>query len=206
LILGLGAGWQEREHHLFGFDLLEVSSRLDRFEEGMEVTTRLLQSNDPVTFEGTYFQIREATLLPRPQKTGGPRILVGGNGKKRTLKNVVRYAHEWNGNFLTPEAFSERNMILDEMLTAAGREPESVRRSLMTGCLFGKDETALNEKVAAFDATLEDIQRHGFIAGNADAVNEQLGRLEEAGVQRIMLQWLDLDDLEGLEALAKAVL
>jgi F420-dependent oxidoreductase-like protein len=206
LILGLGAGWQEREHHLFGFDLLEVSSRLDRFEEGMEVTTRLLQSNDPVTFEGTYFQIREATLLPRPQKTGGPRILVGGNGKKRTLKNVVRYAHEWNGNFLTPEAFSERNMILDEMLTAAGREPESVRRSLMTGCLFGKDETALNEKVAAFDATLEDIQRHGFIAGNADAVNEQLGRLEEAGVQRLMLQWLDLDDLEGLEALAKAVL
>jgi F420-dependent oxidoreductase-like protein len=206
LILGLGAGWQEREHQLFGFDLLDVRSRLDRFDEGMEVTTRLLQSDDPVTFEGTYFQIREATLLPRPQKKGGPRILVGGNGKKRTLKNVVRYAQEWNGNFLTPEAFSERNMILDEMLAAAGREPESVRRSLMTGCLFGKDEAALNEKVAAFDAKLEDIQRHGFIAGNADAVNEQLGRLEEAGVQRLMLQWLDLDDLEGLEALAKAVL
>jgi F420-dependent oxidoreductase-like protein len=206
LILGLGAGWQEREHQLFGFDLLDVRSRLDRFDEGMEVTTRLLQSDDPVTFEGTYFQIREATLLPRPQKKGGPRILVGGNGKKRTLKNVVRYAQEWNGNFLTPEAFSERNMILDEMLAAAGREPESVRRSLMTGCLFGKDEAALNEKVSAFDAKLEDIQRHGFIAGNADAVNEQLGRLEEAGVQRLMLQWLDLDDLEGLEALAKAVL
>ncbi|HMD80569.1 MAG TPA: LLM class flavin-dependent oxidoreductase, partial [Anaerolineales bacterium] len=95
LTLGLGAGWQNREHHLFGFDLLEPKSRFDRFEEGMEVVTRLLQSDEPVTFEGRYFQIRGATLLPRPQTKGGPRILVGGEGK-RTLTNVAHYAVEWN--------------------------------------------------------------------------------------------------------------
>ena len=72
LTLGLGAGWQEREHALFGFDLLEPNSRFDRFEEGMEVVTRLLQSDEAVTFEGKYYQLRGATLLPRPQRPGGP--------------------------------------------------------------------------------------------------------------------------------------
>lgn len=206
LILGLGAGWQEREHTLFGFDLLDVKSRLDRFDEGMEVVTSLLQSEDPVTIEGRYFQIHGATLLPRPHKNGGPRILVGGNGRTRTLANVVRYAQEWNGNFLSLEQFSDRNTRLDEMLSAAGREPQSVHRSLMTGCIFGINEASIKEKLAAYESTLEEVQQYGFIAGSAGKIQDQLGRLEEAGLQRIMLQWLDLDDMAGLEALANAVM
>ena len=205
LTLGLGAGWQDREHHLFGFDLLEPKSRFDRFEEGMEVVTRLLQSNEPVTFEGQYFQIRGATLLPRPQRKGGPRILVGGEGK-RLLANVVRYAVEWNCAMQNATDFSRLNKSLTEMLTAAGKQPESVRRSMMTNCVFGNDDMALKEKIAARGRTLEQLQQRGIVAGSHDAVLRQLQELEQAGLQRIMLQWLDLDDLDGLEALAKAVL
>jgi len=205
LTLGLGAGWQDREHHLFGFDLLEPKSRFDRFEEGMEVVTRLLQSNEPITFEGQYFQIRGATLLPRPQRKGGPRILVGGEGK-RLLANVVRYAVEWNCVMQNATDFSRLNKSLTEMLTAAGKQPESVRRSMMTSCVFGNDDMALKEKIAARGRTLEQLQQRGIVAGSHDAVLRQLQELEQAGLQRIMLQWLDLDDLDGLEALAKAVL
>jgi len=205
LTLGLGAGWQDREHQLFGFDLLEPKSRFDRFEEGMEVVTRLLQSNEPVTFEGQYFQIRGATLLPRPQRKGGPRILVGGEGK-RLLANVVRYAVEWNCVMQNATDFSRLNKSLTEMLTAAGKQPESVRRSMMTNCVFGNDDMALKEKIAARGRTLEQLQQRGIVAGSHDAVLRQLQELEQAGLQRIMLQWLDLDDLDGLEALAKAVL
>ena len=205
LTLGLGAGWQEREHHLFGFDLLEPKARFDRFEEGMEVVTRLFQGDEPVTFEGQYFQIRGATLLPRPQRQGGPRILVGGEGK-RTLANVVRYAVEWNSVMQSPKQFSKLNERLNKMLTAADRSPESVRRSMMTTCIFGKDASALKEKVAARGRTLEELQQRGLIAGPANAIKEQLHELEQAGLQRIMLQWLDLDDMDGMEALAKAIL
>jgi len=165
LTLGLGAGWQDREHDLFGFDLLDMKPRFDRFEEGMEVVTRLLQSYEPVTFDGKYYQLRGATLLPRPQRKGGPRILVGGSGK-RTLGNVVKYAVEWNCVMLTPEVFSRTNKRLSEMLTAAGRKSESVRRSMMTGCIFGKDDSALNDKVSARKRTLEELQSRGLIAGN----------------------------------------
>jgi F420-dependent oxidoreductase-like protein len=206
LTLGLGAGWQEREHHLFGFDLLEPKARFDRFEEGMQVVTRLLQSEEPVTFEGRYYQLRGATLLPRPQRKGGPRILVGGNGEKRTLTYVVRYAVEWNCVMLLPRDFADRSARLTEMLRAAGRKPEDVRRSMMTNVVFGKDDAALQDKLAARKRTVEEMQARGVVAGSPSQVREQLKALEEAGLQRVMLQWLDLDDLAGLEALAKAVL
>ena len=206
LILGLGAGWQEREHNLFGFELLEPDPRFDRFEEGMQVVTRLLQSKDPVTFEGEYYQLRGATLLPRPRRPGGPRILVGGNGLKRTLSYVARFADEWNSVSLVPQDFARLNSRLDQMLTDAGRDPGSVRRSMMTGCIFGKDDTALQKKLSVRGRTLEQLHQHGTVAGDINTVKQQMVGLERAGLQRIMLQWLDLDDLEGLEALARGVL
>ncbi len=206
LTLGLGAGWQDREHHLFGFDLREPKTRFDRFEEGMEVLTQLLQNAEPVTFEGVYFQIRGAILLPRPQKHGGPRILVGGNGGKRTMSNVVCYASEWNCVMLAPPEFSRLNKRLTELLTEAGKELGSVRRSMMTNCVFGKNDNALNEKFTARGKTVKQLQQRGVVASSSGAVVEQLQELEQAGLQRIMLQWLDLDDLDGLKALAKAVL
>lgn len=206
LVLGLGAGWNEREHHLFGFDLLKPNARFDRFDEGMQVVTRLLQSDDPLTFRGQYYQLSDAVLLPRPQRPGGPRILVGGNGVKRTLSYVVRYASEWNCVSLLPEDFSRLNQRLDEMLHGAGRSPESVRRSMMTGCVFGKDEATLKQKITEYGRTLKELQQRGTVAGSLSAIQEQLAALEEVGLQRIMLQWLSLDDLESLEALAKGIL
>jgi F420-dependent oxidoreductase-like protein len=206
LVLGLGAGWNEREHHLFGFDLLEPKSRFDRFEEGIQVVTQLLQSDEPVTFEGHYYQLRGATLLPRPQRPGGPRILIGGKGVKRTLPYVVRFASEWNCVMLLPDEFARLHARLNEMLLEAGREPESVQRSMMTGCVFGKDEAALNRKIHFYGKTLQEVQGRGVVAGSPSAIQEQLQALEQAGLQRIMLQWLDLEDLESLEALAKAIL
>ncbi len=206
LTLGLGAGWQEREHQLFGFDLLNPKPRFDRFEEGMQVVTRLLQSDEPVTFDGHYYQIRGGTLLPRPHRQGGPRILIGGDGEKRTLPAVVRYAEEWNCVMLLPDGFSRKNILLTEMLSAAGRKPESVRRSMMTGCVFGKNDAALEEKLTVRKHSVEELQARGSVAGSSSQVKEQLHVLEEAGLQRVMLQWLDLDDLDGLESLAKAVL
>ena len=206
LTLGMGAGWQEREHTLFGFDLLEPGARYDRFEEGLEVVTRLLQSDEPVEFVGRYYQVRGARLLPRPQREGGPRILVGGDGGRRMRSLIARYAVEWNCVMLTPEVFVERNQLLTEALRVAGREPGSVRRSMMTGCVFGKDEGAFKDKLSARNRTVEQLHQRGIVAGNPQQVREQLSKLEQAGLECVMLQWLDLDDLEGLEALAKAVL
>jgi F420-dependent oxidoreductase-like protein len=203
LTLGLGAGWQEREHGMYGFDLLEPGPRFDRFEEGLECVTGLLGSEQPVTFEGKYFQLRGASLFPRPGRRGGPPILIGGNGYRRTLPLAARFGAEWNANFLEPGAFERANRRFDELLERAGRAPGSVRRSMMTGCVFARTEAALMKKIAARGRPAEELRKRGVIVGTGGAVQEALQALEDSGVQRVMLQWLDLDDLDGLAGLAE---
>lgn len=204
LVLGLGAGWQEREHRMFGFPLGSLRERFDRLAEGLEVITRLLRDPEPVTFHGRYFHLEEAVLLPRPARPGGPPVLVGGNGPRRTLPLVARYADEWNAVFVTAERFAELNTRLDDLLRAHGRPPQAVRRSLMTGLVFAPTSAELEAKLAGRAA--EELRRRGVIVGTPEAVRDQIATLAQAGVQRLMLQWLDLDDEAGLRALAEAVL
>ena len=209
LTLGLGAGWQEREHNNYGFDLLDIDDRFDRFEEGVEVIASLLQSDQPVDFNGEYFQLEEGILLPRPQRPGGPPIMIGGNGLKRTLPLAARYAREWNALMNTPEQFAELNYHLDGLLADQSREPGEVHRSMMVGCIFANDETQLKERVAArfgSERTVEDLRQRGAIVGTAEQMVAQIGQLEQAGVQKVLLQWIDLDDIDGLETIASKVL
>lgn len=208
LILGIGAGWQEREHNNFGWDLLDITERFNRFQEGLEVITRLLKNDNPVDFKGNYYQLNEAILLPRPQRKEGPPILIGGNGKRKTLPLTARYANEWNALFLSPKEFGERNALLDEYLTSEGRQPEEVKRSMMTGCIFGLTNAEVESKVntrTKGQRTVDDLQQRGLVVGTSDEILDQINRFEKAGVQRLMLQWLDLDDIDGLRAMAEAI-
>jgi F420-dependent oxidoreductase-like protein len=204
LTLGVGAGWQEREHTAFGFDLLDVAARMERFQEGLEVMSRLLRSDAPVSWQGRYYRLHEAVLLPRPQRPGGPPILIGGNGPRRTLPLAAAYADEWNAVLIPASHFSQLNATLDGLLAEQGRPASAVRRSLMTGIFFGHDQAALDARLQGRDPA--SLRQRGILVGAASAVQEQLAALAQAGVQRVMLQWLALDDLAGLEALAKAVL
>jgi F420-dependent oxidoreductase-like protein len=209
LTLGIGAGWQEREHTNYGWDLLPTKQRLDRLEEGVEVISHLLKSDEPVDFSGTYYHLHEAILLPRPKRRGGPPILVGGNGVSRTLRIVAKYAQEWNAIFISSAEFAELNRRLDKYLKSIGRKPHEVRRSLMTSCIFGIDQNEVKRKVDSRthgQRTLAEVRQRGTIAGTADEIVEQCQMLSKAGVQRVMLQWLDLDDVAGLEAMAKGIL
>ncbi len=205
LTLGLGAGWNEREHHMFCFDLLPVPERFARFREGIEVVTRLLRSDQPVNFQGQYYCLHDAILLPRPGRAGGPPILIGGNGPERTLPLVARYADEWNAVSLTPDEFRQANARLNKLIQENGRQPEEVRRSMMTGCVFGSNPQQVQERVARRTQgkrTPEELREHGLVVGTIDEIRVQLRALEAAGLQMVMLQWLDLEDMPGLEQMA----
>jgi F420-dependent oxidoreductase-like protein len=207
--LGLGAGWQEREHTNFGWELLELQDRFRRFEEGLEVISQLLKSDNPVDFQGEYYQLNEAILLPRPKRPNELPILIGGNGPKRTLPLVARYADEWNALFITPDKFAELNKKLNELLETEKRQPKSVRRSLMTGCVFGSNDAQVKDKVKSRGTgklSVAELKERGLVIGTPDDIIEQIRSFAEAGVERIMLQWLDLDDIDGLEAMANNIL
>ena len=171
LHLGIGAGWQEREHTNYGYYLGSVSERIARLRESAQIITHLLRSAEPLTFPGKYFNLREAVLLPRPKRATP--LVIGGNGRQLTLPLAARFADEWNASFRTAEQFSELNAHLDTLLDREGRARSAVRRTLMTRLRYG----------------------------SRDEVREQVAALEAVGVQRLMLGWPELDDLDGIAAL-----
>jgi F420-dependent oxidoreductase-like protein len=204
LRLGIGAGWQKREHEAYGFELLDTDRRFARFEEGLRVITLLLRNEDPVSFDGEFYRLRDAVLMPRSPRAGGPPIVIGGNGPRRTLPLVARYADEWNAVLVTPERFAELNTRLDKLLQEAGRSPEAVRRTLMTRAVSGRTTADVERKLEGQSAA--ELRDRGIVVGTGPEVAEQLVGLDEAGVERVMLQWLETDDVDGLGAMAEWVL
>ena len=175
LRFGVGAGWQEREHFNYGYGLGNVPERMGRFREGVEIIAHLLHSDEPLTYKGKRFELHDAVLLPRPSHKVP--IVIGGAGRHVTLPLVVRYADEWNCGPRSPEQFKEANTYLDRLLDKAGRPRSSVRRSMMT---FVRDR-------------------------KPSQVKDEVLALDAAGVQRVMLNWPNFDDMAGIAALAKAL-
>lgn len=203
LRLGLGAGWMVREHDEWGFELLDLDARFKRYEESLEIASRLLRDVGPVFFEGEYYPLHDAEIVPNPILQGRIPIVIGGNGPRRTLPLAARFADEWNGVYISRDDFRSRNQLLDELLEAQGRKPEDVRRTVMTRIIFGKDEAQVAERLAGDDA--DELRAAGQVVGAAEQIPEQLRAWEDAGAAGIMLQWVDdLDDLEGIAALGQA--
>lgn len=210
--LGVGAGWNEPEHIAYGLPFPAAKERLDRLEEALRLM-RALWSEDEASFEGRYYSLHGATMLPRA--TGGrPWVTIGGAGERRTLRLVAQYADEWNCVALTPEAYRAKRDILERHCSEVGRDPATIRRSMMIFGAMGRTnadvERALGKlpgRVAGpLDAALRDrLRARGMLLGTADAVVEELGRLAEAGVEEVQLQHLDFDSDEGPEFIAAEI-
>lgn len=219
-VLGVGAGWMEREHEMFGYELGDIRTRMDRFEEGLAVVTGLLRSPEPFTFEGRFFQMREAVIMPRPQRPNGPPILVGGKGPKRSLPLVARYADIWNVDFMAVDLLRERSALLDQLLVKEGRQPGDVKRTAAVRVFCGKDPAELDQRLRGLhlifpdwaalssEERLEKVRQTfgGSVIGTPEEVVEQLRAYTEVGLDELMLHWSVSGDIEGLRLLAEYVL
>lgn len=216
MVLGLGAGWMQREHEMFGYPLLDIPARMERFQEGLQVVWSLLKSDSPVSFDGKYYNLRQAEILPRPYKT---RVLVGGNGVNKTLRLAAKYADVWNGVQLSPAQFTALAATLNRYLWEEGREPSSVKKTASTFIYFGSNRNGLEQRVmrfrradeAARDLPLDELltrlrARNNSITGLADDVIPQIRAYADASVEELMLQIFDSDDLDGLNGFAEQVM
>jgi F420-dependent oxidoreductase-like protein len=203
LRVGLGAGWNEFEHKAFGFHLGSLDERFARLEDALNIVRQLTRSPQPTSYQGAEFSIDGAMLMPRSPRADGPPIVIGGNGPKRTLPLVAKHADEWNAVFLDADGVRERNVRLDELLAAEGREPGAVKRTLMTRGLVARTEAELAAKESP--EKLEELRARGAVVGTPNEIVDRLGRLAEAGVAGVQLQWIDLDDMTGLELIASEV-
>ena len=206
LVLGMGAGWQEREHKRFGIPYYDFPTRYQMLEEALQVTRMLLRSDTPFDFNGKYFQLEEAIMLPRPARPGGPPILIGGNGPRRTLPLVAKYADEWNADALDVNTYKARRSTLDGFLSAEGRAVDDIKYSLMTSVFYRQTQAQLEAFLHESGVSREAREAGKIIVGTGAEVVDQLAARFEAGVDRVMLRWLELDDLDNLALLARDVL
>jgi alkanesulfonate monooxygenase SsuD/methylene tetrahydromethanopterin reductase-like flavin-dependent oxidoreductase (luciferase family) len=217
LVLGVGAGWAEDEHAMFGYSLGDVPTRFGRLEEGLEVITRLLRSEGPVDFDGRFFQLRRA-ILPGPRRPGAPPVMVGGSGPRRSLPLVARFADVWSAQELSSDGVRERSALLDGLLAAGGRRPGDVRRTMNVWVVCGRTPSEFEDRVRGYRrwAALADVPldqlleklRTAFMAlvGTPEEVVAQIQAYAAAGITELSIQWPGVDDIEGLEVLAAEVL
>ncbi len=148
-ILGIGAAWYDVEHEGLGFDFPPAGERLDRLEEALQICRAMFTEEAP-TFDGRYYRIHEARNVPPPVQPGGPRILIGGGGEKRTLQLVARYA-DMSNIFGDPATVAHKVEVLRGHCEAVGRDPSEVTVSrLSTLVLTGSaEETASTRRLPA---------------------------------------------------------
>lgn len=125
LELGLGAGWNEEECDAYGIELGNLTERFDRFDEACEIIVSLL-TNETTDFDGRYFQLREARNNPPALQAPHPPICIGGQGPRRTLPAVARWAQHWNYPGFDADGLVAKLATLHEACDAIGRDPAEI--------------------------------------------------------------------------------
>jgi alkanesulfonate monooxygenase SsuD/methylene tetrahydromethanopterin reductase-like flavin-dependent oxidoreductase (luciferase family) len=184
--LGMGTGWMEAEHERFGFPFPEMKTRVRWLSEQIEAV---------LAFWGD-----------RPH----PRLIVGGSGLSGTIEPAARWADEYNTVMAPPEECVRRREKLARACERHGRDP--IPLSLMTACAIGRDEAEARDRIRRriertgqqLDPDEYKAQRgEAAILGTLDEAAERLRAYERAGVERVMLQHLDHQDLEMVELIGR---
>lgn len=128
LELGIGAGWNEEESGAYGIELGSIKERFDRFEEACEVLKGLL-SQETTTFDGKFYQLKDARNEPKGPQQPHPPFCIGGSGEKRTLRITAKYADHWNFVGGPPEEFARKREVLASHCADIGRDPKEITLS-----------------------------------------------------------------------------
>jgi alkanesulfonate monooxygenase SsuD/methylene tetrahydromethanopterin reductase-like flavin-dependent oxidoreductase (luciferase family) len=206
--LGMGAGWLEAEHRAWGFPFPSRGERFAMLEEQVEIVRRQWEE-ERLDFAGEHYRIEG--LEPQPKPLSVPNLIIGGKARARSLALAARWADEYNLVMMgADECAAAVPRILEAW--AAAERPRPVI-SLMTGSIVGSDRIDLLERAHAVaevrgedasdpEAYVEQLPPH-WLVGTVAEVRAQLVELEEAGVERVMLQYLTHADLDGVDLIGE---
>jgi alkanesulfonate monooxygenase SsuD/methylene tetrahydromethanopterin reductase-like flavin-dependent oxidoreductase (luciferase family) len=221
---GLGAGWNDEEHSQLGLTFPPIEERADMLEEHLAVLRGLWGEPDGWSFRGKHITIEGSQFYPKPVDVEGrphgpngaarPRILVGGQGTKRSFRIAAAYADEFNLSSSSPDVARQKFAEADAACVAIGRDPATLTKSTMVGVLLGRDEAEVEKRktdlLAAFgdDAGGDDwfdAREPRWILGTPDQARAMVDQFAEAGAERLMLQDFIPRDLDMIDLMAEAL-
>ncbi|HEV7886881.1 MAG TPA: LLM class F420-dependent oxidoreductase [Acidimicrobiales bacterium] len=217
-ILGIGAAWFDVEHAALGFDYPSTKERLDRLEEAVQVC-RAMFTQDVSNFEGQYYRLVDAFNSPRPVQPGGPPILIGGSGEKRTLRLVAQYADACN---IFGDTAGIRHLVgvIERHCADFGRNPDEITKTRLGTLILGADGadaearfTAMLSERGVDLAALPEETAAGIRArvsvGGPDEIGEEVQQHLAAGLDGVIFNMPDAHDLDRVrfagEVLQKAL-
>ncbi|MDQ6876644.1 MAG: LLM class F420-dependent oxidoreductase [Candidatus Dormibacteraeota bacterium] len=175
-ILGLGAAWNEDEHKGYGFEFPPIGQRMDRLDEALTIA-RLMFTQDRPSFEGKYYKIDRALNVPRPVQPGGPKILIGGTGERRTLRLLAQHGDigHWFGGEINE--LKRKKQIFEEHCAAVNRDPSEVLLTLGVTLVLAENE----KDAKALIERLSPERRAVAVTATVPQAAELIGKYLDAG-------------------------
>jgi F420-dependent oxidoreductase-like protein len=205
--LGLGAGWFDAEHTAYGIPFPTLGQRFDILKEQLEIITGMWNTplDSQYSFEGQHHTIVGSPAIPKPVQAGGPPIIIGGYGPKRTPALAAQYANEFNLPFPPLEIYRSSCDNVRAACEARGRDPESMTYSVAQVLCVGANDAEIARRAQNIGREVDELLQNGA-AGSPAQVLDKIASFAEAGATRMYLQVLDMDDLDHIHLLAEDVM
>ena len=198
----LGTGWNEGEHKAYGLPFLSMKERMEVLTEQLEIVTGLWGDGE-FEFHSEHYELTGVDALPKPVQRPMP-LIMGGNAGPKSAALAAKYAVEYNTPNPSKDDVRARRQAIVEAWIEAGRDPETVRFSIMTGAAVGRDEAEASdrlEKIKEKTGAGDDLNYE--FKGSPDKVVEQLKAFRDLGVDRVLMQLLLHEDVEQIEIIGK---
>jgi alkanesulfonate monooxygenase SsuD/methylene tetrahydromethanopterin reductase-like flavin-dependent oxidoreductase (luciferase family) len=202
LNFGIGAGWYEHEYRAYGYDYPDAPERLRYLREAVQVILAMWTQEEAV-FEGKYYQVRGAINQPKGVQKPHIPLLIGGGGEKVTLKLVAQYGDACNvsGDL---DTIKHKFDVIKQHCETVGRDYESIHRTSTTTCSIAEtDEQALAQIPEAMKSLFRERMRGGGLIGSPDTIRKRLAEIEAAGVQELIIAFVNRTNLEQIRFFAK---
>jgi len=172
-ILGVGAAWNEDEHRGYGFEFPPIARRMDRLDEALTIA-RLMFTEDRPSFEGKYYRIDRAVNVPRPIQPGGPKILVGGGGERRTLRLLAQHGdigHWFGGNL---EDLKRKKQVFEQHCEAVNRDPSEVLLTVGLTLVLAENEKDARALMEGLSPERRAMAQTATVAEAAEVIGKYL--------------------------------
>ena len=188
-VLGIGAAWFDVEHAAMGVPFPPVGERMDRLEEALQICRAMFRDERP-TFTGRYYRVEDAINHPPPVQPGGPPILVGGQGEKRTLRLAARYADAVN--LITERAQIPHKLeVLARHCAEAGRDPATLNKTWLASAVVGatRAEASLFRRRGVEGSSVDEALLGRVIAGTPEEIAASVVDVIALGLDGVILNF-----------------
>src|SRR2546430_1349856 len=202
LDFGIGAGWYEHEYLAYGYPYPEGRERLRQLREAIQIMLAMWRQ-DEATIAGEYYQVKGAINQPKGVQKPHIPLLIGGGGEKVTLRLVAQYADACNIGGDIP-TIKHKLAVLKQHCEQLGRDYESIKRTtLIDDCVIAETESDVLARLTPQERDNVEELRKTWLIGTPEQIRERLVEYEEAGIQELIVRFVDAAQLEPVRLFAR---